>query len=57
MGKIDGRNFGEFMVIRQIRQRFPRQSFPPYGTVYDMHAEVTRAAFTYVHRLIQWKVL
>ena len=22
-GKIGGRNFGEFMVIRQIRQRFP----------------------------------
>ena len=26
MGKVGGRNFGEFMIIRQIRQRCP-----PYG--------------------------
>ena len=31
MGKVSGRNFGEFMVIRQIRQCFPHQSFSPYG--------------------------
>ena len=28
MGKVGRRNFGEFMVIRQIRQRFPPPKFP-----------------------------
>ena len=28
MGKVGGRNFGEFMVIRQICQRFPPPKFP-----------------------------
>ena len=28
MGKVGGRNFGEFMVIRQIRERFPLPKFP-----------------------------
>ena len=28
MGKVGGRNFGEFMVIRQIRQRSPPPRFP-----------------------------
>ena len=36
LGKIGGRNFSEFMVIRQNRQRFPRQSFPPYGILDDV---------------------
>ena len=25
--------FGELIIIRQIRQRFPRQSFPPYSNL------------------------
>ena len=41
MGKIGERNFGEFMVIRQIRQRFPPPTFPPakvsLHTVDDNH--------------------
>ena len=28
MGKVGGRNFGDFMVIRQIRQSFPPPKFP-----------------------------
>ena len=28
MEKVGGRNFGEFIVIRQIRQRFPPPKFP-----------------------------
>ena len=27
MGKVGGRNFGKFMVICQIRQRFPPPKF------------------------------
>ena len=29
--KFGWSKFGEFMVVRQIRQRFPHQSFPLYG--------------------------
>ena len=28
MGKVGRRNFGEFMVIYQIRERFPPPKFP-----------------------------
>ena len=28
MGKVGGRNFGKFMVIRQIRECFPSPKFP-----------------------------
>ena len=38
MEKVGGKNFGEFMVIRQIRQRFPPPKFPSirYTVLYNI---------------------
>ena len=53
MEKVGGRNCGEFMVIRQIRQRFPHQSFPPYGSYYSSFFSIFELSFeVYVPHII-----